>query len=192
MKAVILVGGYGTRLRPFTFTQPKSLVPFANLPIMEHQIAALAKAGVDQVILAVGHLPHLLLKQKEALEKTYNITIHFSIEDVPLGTAGPLALCRELLQTDAEPFFMLNSDVACEFPFERMLNYHKSHGKEGTICVTPVEDPSRYGLVVYDKTTVRIEVFILFLYFTLYYIYSICSSLYRPIYSNLYSFLFIG
>jgi len=64
MKAVILVGGFGTRLRPFTFTAPKPLVPFANKAILVHQIEALVKAGVTEVILAVGHMPHQVRVQQ--------------------------------------------------------------------------------------------------------------------------------
>jgi len=75
------------------------------------------------------------------------IKISYSQETEPLGTAGPLALARELLN-DGEPFFVLNSDVICEFPFADLLAFHKSHGAEGTIMVTKVEEPSKYGVVV--------------------------------------------
>jgi mannose-1-phosphate guanylyltransferase len=86
------------------------------------------------------------------VEAEYKIKVTFSIEDEPLGTAGPLALARDILMEDDEPFFMLNSDVACEFPLSQMLNFHKSHKREGTILVTPVEDPSKYGLVVANQS----------------------------------------
>ncbi len=66
-----------------------------------------------------------------------------------MGTAGPLALARQYLEGDA-PFFVLNSDIVCEFPFAEFLEFHQKHGKEGTIAVTRVEEPSRYGVVVYD------------------------------------------
>jgi mannose-1-phosphate guanylyltransferase len=151
MKAVILVGGFGTRLRPFTFSQPKPCVPFVNQAIVEHQIAALAEAGVTEIILAVGHMPTLMMDFMKDIEAKYSVKVLFSIEDKPLGTAGPLGLCREKLLEDEKPFFMLNSDVACEFPLVEMLNYHNEHGKEGTILVTPVEDPSKYGLVVANE-----------------------------------------
>lgn len=74
--------------------------------------------------------------------------ISFSIESDPLGTAGPIGLAKKLLSTDGEPFFVLNSDVICEFPFDELVKFHKSHGKEGTIMVTKVEDPSKFGVVV--------------------------------------------
>lgn len=161
MKAVILVGGFGTRLRPFTFTHPKPLVPFCNMPIVEHQIKALAEVGVNHIILAVGHMEDELTKGMKPLAEKYNVELTFSVEDEPLGTAGPLSLCRELLSENIdEPFFMLNSDVACEFPLADMLSFHKSHGTLGTILITPVEDPSKYGLVVTDKETGKIQQFL--------------------------------
>ena len=76
------------------------------------------------------------------------VTITFSIETEPLGTAGPLALAQKILRKDNSPFFVLNSDVICDFCFEDMLKFHQSHGKEGTIMVTRVDEPSKYGVVV--------------------------------------------
>lgn len=158
--AVILCGGFGTRLRPFTFSCPKSLTPFANMPIIEHQVKALVAAGVDHVILAAGHFEDAMTKGMKPLEDKYKIKITFSIEETPLGTAGPLALCRDLLTAQADPFFMLNSDVACEFPLADMLSFHTSHGGEATIMITPVEDPSKYGLVVAEAGTGKISAFL--------------------------------
>lgn len=109
-----------------------------------------------------------------------------SHEKEPLGTAGPLALARDLLTADHEPFFVLNSDIICEFPFKQLVKFHKSHGKEGTLVVswviivqlvlelielielilsyrpqvTQVEEPSKYGVVVYDKQSGKIERFV--------------------------------
>lgn len=81
--------------------------------------------------------------------ETCGVNIHFSLESEPLGTAGPLKLAEEILAKDDEPFFVLNSDVTCEFPFEKLVAFHKAHGDEGTICVTKVEEPSKYGVIVH-------------------------------------------
>jgi len=148
MKALILVGGYGTRLRPLTFSVPKPLVPFANLPIIAHQIEAAVKVGVKKIVLAVNVQPEAMLKFLKEAEKKYGIEIVCSQEDVPMGTAGPLALARAHLDFDSEPFFMFNSDVICDFPLTEMLAFHKGHGGEGTILVTEVTDPSKYGVVL--------------------------------------------
>ena len=161
MKCIILVGGFGTRLRPLTFTVPKPLVPFCNKPIVEHQIAAAVKAGVTHVILAVGWKADDLKEAIQEFKERYKIDISCSIEEFPLGTAGPLRLAEKLLRAGPpdEPFFVFNSDVICNFPLTEMLAYHKSHGGEGTICVTKVDDPSKYGVVVTNSEG-RIERFV--------------------------------
>lgn len=76
-----------------------------------------------------------------------------------MGTAGPLALARNYLSEDSEPFFVLNSDIICEFPFDELYRFHKTHGQEGTLVVTKVEEPSKYGVVVYDQVG-KIEKFV--------------------------------
>ncbi|KAK0398688.1 hypothetical protein QR680_002709 [Steinernema hermaphroditum] len=159
MKALILVGGFGTRLRPLTLTQPKPLVEFANKPMMMHQIEALAAVGVDTVILAVGHHSDLLEREIVQQSDRIGIKVIFSFEEEPMGTAGPIALAKEYLQGD-EPFFVLNSDVICDFPFKAMIDFHQKHGREGTIAVTRVEEPSKYGVVVFDENTGRIDRFV--------------------------------
>ncbi|XP_029835197.1 mannose-1-phosphate guanyltransferase beta [Ixodes scapularis] len=159
MKALILVGGYGTRLRPLTLSRPKPLVEFCNKPMMMHQIEALVEAGVTHVILAVSYRAELLEKEVKVEAEKLGVKITLSQEDEPLGTAGPLALAKELLSADSEPFFVLNSDVICDFPLKDMVSFHKHHGKEGTVVVTRVEEPSKYGVVVYDEQG-RIERFV--------------------------------
>eukprot|EP00768_Dysnectes_brevis_P000198 gnl/Dysnectes_brevis/1043_a1163_2195.p1 GENE.gnl/Dysnectes_brevis/1043_a1163_2195~~gnl/Dysnectes_brevis/1043_a1163_2195.p1 ORF type:complete len:395 (-),score=127.24 gnl/Dysnectes_brevis/1043_a1163_2195:53-1162(-) len=155
MKALILVGGYGTRLRPLTLTQPKPLIPFCNRPIMEHQIEALAKVGVTEIILAVSYLPQAIEAIKEQWKTKFSLTdVHFSLETEPLGTGGPLALARDknfLSPEDEQPFFMLNSDVICSFPFGEMLEAHTRNKAVGTILTTRVDDPSRFGVVVHNQ-----------------------------------------
>lgn len=151
MKALILVGGFGTRLRPLTLSLPKPLVPFANMPMVMHQVEALVKAGVDHVVLAVNYRAEIMEKEMKKHAERLGIKISMSLEDQPLGTAGPLALARDILGSDGEPFWVLNSDVVCEFPFPAVIAFHKAHGKEGTILVTKVSEPSKYGVVKYDK-----------------------------------------
>lgn len=150
-RALILVGGYGTRLRPLTLSRPKPLVEFSNKPILMHQIEALVEAGVRQVILAVSYRAEQMeLQLKEASEKL-GVELIFSHETEPLGTAGPLALARDILTASDEPFFVLNSDVICDFPFRELEAFHRQHGQEGTIVVTKVEEPSKYGVVLYNE-----------------------------------------
>lgn len=197
MKAVILVGGYGTRLRPLTLTYPKPLVQFCNKPLIMHQIQALVEVGVRHVILAVSYRADMLEREVNEIEKNLNVKVTISAESSPLGTAGPLALAAPHLLKHSgkdaagdstaviskpnsvekvngngvdmaaiddsiteEPFFVLNSDVICEFPFQKMIEFHKLHGKEGTMVVTDVVDPSKYGVVVFDNSTGMVQQFV--------------------------------
>lgn len=134
-----------------------------------HQIQALAAAGVTDIVLAVNYRPEIMTERlkkvgkpshKEApcplwsdiveqWEKEYNVNIEFSVETEPLGTAGPLKLAEKILAKDDSPFFVLNSDVICDYPFAKLAEFHKNHGDEGTIVVTKVEEPSKYGVVVH-------------------------------------------
>lgn len=150
MKALILVGGFGTRLRPLTLTLPKPLVEFGNRPMILHQVESLAAAGVTDIVLAVNYRPDVMISVLEKYEKQYGVTINFSIETEPLGTAGPLKLAEKILGKNDDPFFVLNSDVICDYPFKDLAAFHKAHGQEGTIVVTKVEEPSKYGVVVHE------------------------------------------
>jgi mannose-1-phosphate guanylyltransferase len=104
--------------------------------------------NVTEVILAVSYRAEEM--EKELCEKAVKlgVTLIFSHELQPLGTAGPLALAKNFLCSDDSPFFVLNSDIICDFPFKQLLQFHINHGKEGTIVVTKVEEPSKYGVVI--------------------------------------------
>ncbi|KAL9651858.1 hypothetical protein ABK040_000205 [Willaertia magna] len=162
VKALILVGGYGTRLRPLTFSTAKPLIHFANKPIVVHQIEALKKAGCTEIVLAVNYKPQEMIDAMKKYEEKYQVKISYSVEEEPLGTAGPLALAKNTLTSDdTEYFFVLNSDIICEFPLTDLLENHMKHGKEGTIMVTRVDDPSKYGVVVTkDGVQGQIEKFV--------------------------------
>ena len=160
MKALILVGGFGTRLRPLTLTMPKPLVEFGNKPMILHQVESLAAAGVTDIVLAVNYRPDVMVAALKKYEEMYNVTITFSVENEPLGTAGPLKLAEEILSRDSTPFFVLNSDVICDYPFSDLVQFHKSHGGEGTIVVTKVDEPSNYGVVVMKPKSTAIERFV--------------------------------
>ncbi|KAG6697453.1 hypothetical protein I3842_09G200000 [Carya illinoinensis] len=161
MKALILVGGFGTRLRPLTLSVPKPLVEFANKPMILHQIEALKAVGVTEVVLAINYQPELMLNFLKEFEKKLEIKITCSQETEPLGTAGPLALAGDkLIDGSGEPFFVLNSDVICEYPLKEMIEFHQSHGGEASIMVTKVDEPSKYGVVVMEETTGKVEKFV--------------------------------
>ncbi|RHN65085.1 putative mannose-1-phosphate guanylyltransferase (GDP) [Medicago truncatula] len=113
------------------------------------KIEALKATGVTEVVLAINYQPELGIK------------ISCSQETEPLGTAGPLALARDKLIDDSgEPFFVLNSDVICEYPLKQMIEFHKSHGGEASIMVTKVDEPSKYGVAVLEETAGQVEKFV--------------------------------
>jgi len=121
----------------------------------------LRDVGVTTVVLAVNYRPEDMAATLKPWEEKLGITILYSREREPLGTAGPLALAKHLLlEPEDEPFFVLNSDVTSEFPLADLITFHKSHGREGTIMVTTVSEPSKYGVVVYDEATGRISRFV--------------------------------
>lgn len=152
LKALILVGGYGTRLRPLTLSCPKPLVEFCNIPMIVHQIQALKLAGVNEVVLAINYQPEVMYNFINEWQEKLGVKIVCSQEKEPMGTAGPLALARQLLDDGhGKPFFVLNSDVICEYPLKEMLDFHKARNAEATILVTKVEDPTKYGVVVMDE-----------------------------------------
>lgn len=100
--------------------------------------------------MAMQHKPEVLEAELAPwLEGGLEMTIHYQVEEVPMGTAGPIAFSAELLRSE-EPgslFFVFNSDISCNFPLQDMLEFHRQHKGEGTICVTKVDDPSKYGVI---------------------------------------------
>ncbi|KAL8136602.1 hypothetical protein V2J09_002603 [Rumex salicifolius] len=161
MKALILVGGFGTRLRPLTLSVPKPLVDFANKPMILHQIEALKAVGVTEVVLAINYQPEMMMNFLKEFEAKLGIKITCSQETEPLGTAGPLALARDkLIDESGDPFFVLNSDVISEYPLQDMIAFHKAHGGEASIMVTKVDEPSKYGVVIMDEETGEVDKFV--------------------------------
>ena len=156
-KAIILSGGWGTRLRPLTCTIPKSLIPIVNKPVIERQILLLKTAGVKEIVLAVSVM-------SEVVEKYFgdgrrlNVKIHYTDEKYPMGTAGAIRLAEDYLKDDN--FFMLNGDVIMDFDFSDFLLSHQKYGGIGTIASRIVEDPSRYGVLIVDKKTNQLYKFL--------------------------------
>ena len=119
---------------------------------MVHQIAALAEAGVEEVVLAINYQPEKIKESLTEIEEKYKIKIVCSKEDEPMGTGGPLAIAKDIiLENNLDgSFFVLNSDIICNFPFKEMIEFHKQHGKEGTLVTTRVKDPSKFGVIHSD------------------------------------------
>ncbi len=157
VKAVIISGGWGTRLRPLTCTIPKSLIPVVNKPVIERQMLLLKSAGVRDVVLAVSVMADAL-KSYFHDGKKWDIKIHYTDEKHPMGTAGAIKLAENFLKDDN--FFMLNGDVILNYDFSEMLKSHEKYNGIGTIASKIVEDPSRSCLLITDKDSNRIIKFL--------------------------------
>jgi mannose-1-phosphate guanylyltransferase len=148
VKAVVLVGGEGTRLRPLTFTTPKPLLPIANQPHLERQLAWLASHGVDEVVLSMGYLPdafHQHFAHDGAGHDVFgDIVVRYAVEDEPLGTAGAVRFAAEGID---ERIIICNGDVLTGLDLDAMVRFHDEHRAEATISLTQVEDPSAFGVV---------------------------------------------
>ncbi|MDP2744270.1 MAG: NDP-sugar synthase [Dehalococcoidia bacterium] len=143
MKAVVLVGGEGTRLRPLTYDLPKPMLPVLNRPFLEHTIASLGKGGVEEAILAAGYLP-------EAISSHFGngagqgVRLTYSVEDSPLGTAGAVKKAERHLDG---AFAVFNGDLFADLDLRDMLAFHESRKAKATIAMTWVDNPCPYGCV---------------------------------------------
>ena len=146
MKVVILAGGKGTRLKPYTTVFPKPLMPIGDKPILEIVIRQLKSYGFDEIIMAVGHLAELIMTFFNDGSK-YGIKIKYTREDKPLGTAGSLALMKDELN---EAFLMMNGDVLTTLDFSDLVNCHKRSGAIATIALNKRDVKIDFGVVELD------------------------------------------
>ena len=161
--ALLLVGGVGTQLRPLTLSKSKHLVHLGDKLLLQHTVENLVKkANVRHIILAISYPEEILNDFVDMCRTLYQCNIICSRETEPLGTAGPIALAvrTNLLKND-EHFFVINADVACSFDLGALREFHLPHGKVGTIAVTNVDEPAKYGKsVVISNASGVIERFV--------------------------------
>ncbi|GIU85330.1 MAG: hypothetical protein KatS3mg008_2105 [Acidimicrobiales bacterium] len=148
MKAVVLVGGFGTRLRPLTLDTPKQMLPVAHRPMIEWVVEHLARHEVDEVVLSLGFRPdHFISAYPDGT--CCGISLSYAVEPTPLDTAGAIRFAATEAGID-ERFLVVNGDVLTDADLSRLVDFHRRSGGLATISLTPVEDPSRYGVVVTD------------------------------------------
>ncbi|MFN0027874.1 MAG: sugar phosphate nucleotidyltransferase [Acidimicrobiales bacterium] len=148
MRAVVLVGGFGTRLRPLTLQRPKQMLPVVDRPMIEWVAGWLGANGVQQMVLSLGYRP-------EAFTEAYpdgrcaGVELVYAVEPEPLDTAGAIrfAALHAGLDHHREPFLVVNGDVITDLAVGDLVALHRARAAEATIALTPVEDPSRYGVV---------------------------------------------
>ena len=148
MRAVVLVGGFGTRLRPLTNDLPKQMLPIVRIPMIERVIAALGSHGVTEAVLSLGYRPDAFLDAYPD-GVCAGVVLHYAVEPEPLDTAGAVGFAARSAGID-DTFIVVNGDVLTDLDVTELWNFHKGHGAEGTIALTPVDDPSRYGVVPID------------------------------------------
>jgi NDP-sugar pyrophosphorylase family protein len=148
MKAVILAGGKGSRLKPYTTVFPKPLMPVGNMPILEIIIRQLKSQGITDIIIAVGHLGELIMNFFGDGSKL-GVNIRYSREEQPLGTAGGLGLIREELK---DTFLMINGDILTTLNFSDLIDYHRKNEAIITIALKQRETYINFGIAELDNT----------------------------------------
>lgn len=147
MRAVILAGGKGTRLRPYTASIPKPLLPIGDLPILEVVLRQLARHGFDHITLLLNHMSHLFIAILGDGER-FGLKIDFVIEDAPLGTAGSIALIDAL----PDNFLVMNGDLLTTLDYKALFNAHVGAANFGTIAVSQRTHTVDYGVIESDET----------------------------------------
>ena len=157
MRAVVLVGGFGTRLRPLTSTIPKPMLPVGHLPIIERLIANLGRSGVTEVTLALGFKPEPFI---DAFPdgQCAGVALRYAVEPEPLDTAGAIRFAAEAAGID-DTFVVVNGDVLTDLDVADLVRFHRLHQAEATLHLIGVPDPSAFGVVAVDPEG-RVERFV--------------------------------
>lgn len=143
MKAVVLAGGFGTRLRPISCTRPKLLFPVCNRPLLDWTLERLDKSGIKDVVLATNYMAEAFIQRYG--DSTRGMRLFYSREEKPLGTGGPIKRAEELIGHE-EPFLVLNGDILTDFDYSKLVKKHVEKEATATIALYRVKDPSRYGV----------------------------------------------
>ena len=155
MKAVVMAGGEGTRLRPLTSNQPKPMVPIVGKPCMAHILELLEQHGVDQVIVTLAFMPQAI-RSYFGDGESFGLAIEYSVEESPLGTAGSVRLASDKLD---DTFLVISGDALCDVDLSAIVRAHRKKEAAVTIGLKSVENPLEFGIVVTDEDG-RIERFL--------------------------------
>ncbi len=155
MKAVVMAGGEGTRLRPLTSNQPKPMVPIVGKPCMEHILDLLRRHGLSEVVVTLAFMPQAI-RTYFGDGRTLEMDIDYSVEEQPLGTAGSVRLAHERL---TEPFLVISGDALCDVDLGTLVAAHERTGAAVTIGLKSVDNPLEFGIVVTDEDG-RVERFL--------------------------------
>jgi NDP-sugar pyrophosphorylase family protein len=153
VKALILAGGFATRLRPLSCTRPKQLFPIANKPLLDWIIENLEANGVEEIVIAINYMADVLRNHYD--NHPPKARIIFSKEETPLGTAGPIKKAEPLLaDRHKDPFIVINGDILSDINLKEMMKDHRENHALATLALKKVEDPRRFGVVDVDESGV--------------------------------------
>jgi mannose-1-phosphate guanylyltransferase / phosphomannomutase len=155
VKAVVMAGGEGTRLRPLTSNQPKPMVPIVGKPCMEHIVELLKEHGFDDIVVTLAFMPQAIRGYFGAGE-SQGVSIRYSVEESPMGTAGSVKLAEGVLD---EPFLVISGDALCDIDLGALVGFHREKEALVTIGLKSVDNPLEFGIVVTDDDG-RIERFL--------------------------------
>lgn len=160
MRAIVLVGGFGTRLRPLTLRTPKQMLPLLDRPMIEWVVRWLGENGITEVVLSLGYRPEAFVDAYPD-HRCAGVDLRYAVEPEPLDTAGAIrfAALSAGFDRSPEPFVVVNGDVITDIDLIKLVDLHRRVGAEGTIALTAVDDPSRYGVVPLEADG-RVQAFI--------------------------------
>lgn len=147
MKAVVMAGGEGSRLRPLTINRPKPMVPVVNQPVMGHIINLLKKHGITDIVVTLQYMADVI-QDVFRDGSDYGCNIRYSIEEVPLGTAGSVKLAEDMLD---ETFIVISGDALTDFNLSKIIEFHKEKKSVATLTLTRVSNPLEYGVVIIEN-----------------------------------------
>ena len=147
MKAVIMAGGEGSRLRPLTIRRPKPMVPVVDRPAILHIIELLKRHGITEVVITLQYLASVI-QEYLGDGSSYGVKIHYTVEEIPLGTAGSVRLGEEWLD---DTFVVISGDAICDFDLTAMVRYHKQKRSAATLVLKRMPNPLEYGVVIIDE-----------------------------------------
>lgn len=144
MRAVIIAGGSGTRLRPLTYNTPKPMVPLFNKPFLQYQLELLKRHGITEIIINLHYLSDVI-REYFGDGSELGLKLFYSLEEKPLGTAGAVKLAEEYFND--EPLVVFNGDILTDLNLSEVIQFHKTRGARATITMIRVTDPTAYGLI---------------------------------------------
>src|SRR2546430_13100996 len=147
MKAVVMAGGEGSRLRPLTIRRPKPMVPIVGKPVMEHILNLLKRHGITEVVVTVQYLASNI-EDYFGNGSQFGMRITYSREDVPLGTAGSVKNAEDQL---TEPFLVISGDALTDYNLTDLINYHQEKKSLATLMLAHVHNPLEYGVIITNQ-----------------------------------------